>query len=251
MCLSREFWKAKACWKGNRKCSPRDKIEVTDGEEVCYLLWGNPIAVWNKTKNILKVNDCGWNSWLTFDRLNAILSHRLFYVYSVRGIHYLSNPQLNIEYKWTGTHTINLDTFKVEPCVARKTNPKASQALRKYYATATELVSERKFLVAQTLDETICLFPMLYGGNNFSLPVFGLYANNHTLRAYNREIARSKIYSAFMKNNPTPLSTYLTQNGHELNRQTILSTLKAFQVDINLLPAKIVQHLALMRLLED
>ncbi len=249
MSLDRDFWESNPCWKGCRKSNPRDKVVVED-DEVRYLLWGNQVATWNKKNNTLMVDDCGWKTWLTFNRLNAILSELHLFINSIRGTSYIWSSKLGGEFVWEGTHTIQLDPLKITPCTPRKTNKKVSLALRNYYATASELIEHRKQLVIQTLDGFVCLFPRRYYCRGFSMLVLGLYASDGNVRACMGKIASSKVYSAFMKNDATLLTDDLLQNGDVLNDREMLSELNDFKVDSACLPQTILQQLALIKLME-
>jgi len=247
--LSEEFWSAKACWRGNRKLEPRDEVKV-EGSEVLYLLWGNQIASWNQTSNHLTVSDCGWKTPLTFRRLNTILSKLNLSIYSSRGVGCIWDAKRNVEYLWKGVHTINIATNELTPNLLRKTNPKLAQSLRNYYKLALNTITKHKQLLTQTLDSTIGLFPKQYRNHQFKIPTLTLYLNGETLKAYTAEVASSKIYAAFMKNNATPTADYLTVRGEELYGSEILSAIDEFDVNLNTLPANIVQQLSLLKLVE-
>ena len=254
MSLAKEFWMAKPCWKGCKKCEPRDKVVVVDGESVVrYFLWNSQIATWNKTGGTLWVDDCHWKTLLTFRRLNSILAKFGLFIHSERGVSYLVNSKVKTEYVWEGAHLIHLESLEVQRGVLRKTNLKASQSLQKYYAAAVEAVEKRRQLTVQTLsDEVVCLIPSLEGMRRFHMPLLGLYANGDTLKGYvNDEVACSKVYSAFMKNNTAgSLADYLATKGEELTSQEILTTLQTFNVKTTSLPPKILQQLAFLKLVE-
>jgi hypothetical protein len=249
MSLDRDFWESNPCCKGSTKWNPRDKV-VVEGDEVRYLLWGSQVATWNRKNNTIMVDDCGWTTKLTFNRLNAILSEVHLSIYSSRGKSYIWSSKRGTEYVWEGTHTINLDTRKITPCTPRKTNKKVSEALRSYYASAAELIEKRKRLVIKTLDGFVCLYPRRYYSREFSMLVLGLYASSGNIKAYMGKVASSKVCSAFMKNDASSLTGYLAQNGEELSDREMLSELDDFRVDASLLPQPILQQLALMKLME-
>jgi hypothetical protein len=249
MSLDRDFWESNPCCKGSTKWNPRDKV-VVEGDEVRYLLWGSQVATWNRKNNTIMVDDCGWTTKLTFNRLNAILSEVHLSIYSSRGKSYIWSSKRGTEYVWEGTHTINLDTRKITPCTPRKTNKKVSEALRSYYASAAELIEKRKRLVIKTLDGLVCLYPRRYYSREFSMLVLGLYASSGNIKAYMGKVASSKVCSAFMKNDAASLTGYLVQTGEELSDQEILSELNDFRVDTALLPQPMLQQLALMKLME-
>ncbi|MCL2312927.1 MAG: hypothetical protein FWC41_10670, partial [Firmicutes bacterium] len=62
--------------------------------------------------------------------------------------------------------------------------------------------------------------------------------------------ASSTVYAAFMKNNAAPIADYLTVRGEELYGSEILSAIDEFGVNLNALPANIVQQLSLLKLVE-
>jgi hypothetical protein len=248
--LAEAFWMTKPCWKGCRKSEPRDKV-VAEGGKVWYFLWGSQIATWNQKANTLRVDDCHWKTPLTFKRLNRILSKLQIFIRSIHGVTYLVDSTVGTEYVWEGAHLIYLESLAVHPGVLRKTNPKVSQALRKYYATATELMSKNRQLVTETLtDEVVCLIPKLYSDGQFQLSLLGLYVNGDALRGYVGKVACSKVYSAFMKNTTQSLADHLTMKGEELYGQEILSALSEFRVETAWLPPKVVRQLALLKLVE-
>lgn len=250
MSLAENFWKAKACWKGNRKQSPRDKI-VVDGDVVHYILWYSQIATWNRKHNTLQVDDCNWSTSLTLKRLNTILSKLQFSIHSVRGTSYILDANQKKEYRWEGTHTINLsDPLEINPHTPRKINLKASKALRKYYASALSLVNKHKRVITQTSKGIVCLFPSQYCNRHFSMSVLNLSMKGDLLRAYLGKVACSKVYSTFMKNDATPLSNYLAAYGVELCGSEVLTALNNFNVNTTQLPLEIVQQLALLKLVE-
>lgn len=249
MSLFKEFWQARSCWRGNCKQDPRDKV-VVEGFEVRYLLWGHRIAIWNQTDNTLVVDDCGWQTKLTFKRLNTLLYNLNLSIHSVHGVSCMWNAKQNTQHLWKSRHTINTVTNELFPNILRKTNPKLSQALRNYYTLALNTVAQHKHLITKTINGTICLFPKQYCNHHFQMPTLTLYLKGETLKAYTKEVASSKIYSAFMKNDATPVAEHLIQNGEELCGIDILSAIDEFSVNLNTLPSNMVKQLSLLRLVE-
>jgi len=249
MCLAKEFWEGKQCWKGYRRHTPRDKVAV-EGETVRYLLWDNQVATWNKKNNTLMIDDCGYKTWLTFNRLNAILGETDAFIHSERGKIYIRDSKKETDYVWEGSHLLKLEPFEITPRTPRKTNKKVSKALRNYYAKATELLEKRKRLVTSTLDGTACLFPRRWYGSRFSMSVLSLYVCGDNVTAYTGRIANSKVYSAFMKNDAASLAGYLVENGSKLEESETIPALERFDVDVKTLPKTVVQQIALMKLLE-
>ena len=248
MCLAKEFWEAKPCWKGYRRHTPRDKVAVED-ETVKYLLWGSQIATWNKKDGTLVVDDCGWKTWLTFNRLNAILGETDAFIHSERGKIYIRDSKREADYVWEGSHLIKLEPFEITPRTPRRVNKKVSRALRSYYAKAIELMEKRKRLVTSTLDGMACLFVKQYC-NGVLRQVMGLYVQGDNVKAYTGRVANSKVYSAFMKDDAASVTGYLVENGCKLEESETLPELERFDVDVKILPETVVQQLALMKLLE-
>ena len=130
MCLADSFWKARERRHGRRGGDYRDEV-VVEGDVVRYLLWGNEIANWNRAKGTLMVDDCGWQTKLTMDRLNAILWMLDFHVYSERRNLYIHDRKRDADYVWEGSHMIDLRTRRITPSTSRRFNVKVSRgALR-------------------------------------------------------------------------------------------------------------------------
>lgn len=269
MSLSKEFWDAKVCWKGGLKQKPRDKIEISEivendqkGTVVRYLLWGNPVAVWRKKQNTLQVTDCGWKTVLTFNRLNTILSKFALSIYSSHNASYyiIDSKQGGVRYRWEGNHTIRLNAAMdglvgICPCTVSKANVACSLALQKYYASALELMNKRKILVTHTVKgEVVCLCPNRYYEHKFCRPLLGLYvgveAEEGMCAYFLRRVACSKVSSAFKNNDATALVETLFKQGTKFVGSEVLSLMSLFSVDTSLLPSKVLQQVALLKLVE-
>ena len=228
---------------------PRDQVAV-EGNVVRYLLWGNEIANWNRKKGTLIVDDCGWQTYLTMDRLNSILRRLGFNVFSERGTLYLHDWKRDETYFWEGSHVIDLESRRVVPCTPRKFNEKISNSLKRYYKKAKRIVEEKKFLSMVTLDGFVFVFVKgwPYG---LSENVLGLQIYDGSFKAYEGSVAVSKIYSAFMKRNAWIIMRQLVKEGYKIDRaEDLLRKLKEFNADLNILPECIVSKLALAKLLE-
>jgi len=255
LCLAEEFWMAKPCCRGYRHMygyreGPRDQVAV-EGNVVRYLLWGNEIANWNRKKGTLIVDDCGWQTQLTMNRLNGILQRLHFSIYSERGTLYLHDWKRGETYLWEGSHVIDLESRQVVPCTPRKFNEKISNSLKEYYKKARRIVEEKKFLSMVTLDGLIFVFVRdgLYG---LSENVLGLQIYEDGFKAYEGSVAVSKIYSAFMKRNAWIIMRQLVEEGDEIEgAEDLLRKLKEFNADLNVLPECVVSNLALAKLLGE
>lgn len=244
MCLSEEFWEGKP-----RRKAPRDRVAV-EGDVVKYLLWGNEIANWNKKTGVLIVDDRGWQTNLTMNRLNSILWRVGFSVYSERGTLYLKRRDGDGDYIWEGSHMINLETRQVTPCTVKEFNEKLSESLKKYYEKAKRLVEKKKFLVTATLDGIVYVFVNNWYGR-IERQVLGLSVLDDGFKAYKCMVSTSKVYSAFTKNNPAILMSHLVKHGYQIERaESVLSELEEFGIDLDVLPERVVSELAIAKLVE-
>lgn len=215
----------------------RDQVAV-EGNIVRYLLWGNEIANWNRRENTLIVDDCGWETKLTFDRPNSILSWVDMYVYSERGRLYIHDAKHRVDYVWEGSHKISLETRQITPCTPRRVNEKASRALAKYYEKARNLVEKKKFLVTVTLDGAVYAFVnSWYKGIERQVLALCTFADK--FEAYKGMVSTSKVYSAFTRNNATILVSHLVKHGYRIEKaEKVLKELREFGVNFDLLPEK-------------
>lgn len=55
----------------------RDELHK-EGDKVLYLLWGHPIAILDTKANVLKVNDCGYQTQTTKERLNGVMPAHIY-----------------------------------------------------------------------------------------------------------------------------------------------------------------------------
>jgi hypothetical protein len=228
---------------------PRDRVAV-QGDVVRYLLWGNEIANWNVAKKTLIVDDCGWQTQLTMNRLNDIMRRLGFSIYSERGSLYLHDWRRDETYVWEGSHIINLETRRVNPCTPRTFNEKISNSLKRYYEKAKKMVEKRGFLVTVTLDGVIYAFVNKWSGG-ITRRTLVLQVFEDGFKAYQGFIAASKIYSAFVKGNAGILMKHLRKEGYEIDgAENLLRELEDYGVDLNTLPEHVVSKLALAKLLE-
>ena len=254
MCLAEEFWMAKPRCKGYRSMygyreGPRDRV-VVEGDVVRYLLWGNEIANWNRRKGTLMVDDCGWQTQLTMDRLNAILQRLGFSIYSERRTLYIHDWRRNEVYLWEGSHMIDLESRRIVPCTPRKFNEKISKSLRKFYRKARRSLEEKKFLFTVTLEGLLLVFVEDWT-RYLSRRVLALQIHDGGFKAYEGYVAMSKIYSAFAGRNAWIIMKQLIREGREIEGvEELLLKLEEFDVDLNALPECVVSKIALAKLLE-
>ncbi|MEM2922710.1 MAG: hypothetical protein QXF26_10405 [Candidatus Bathyarchaeia archaeon] len=251
--MAKEFWSYKSCKKGYNgywSGRVRDRV-VVDGDDVKYLLWGNAIANWNRRNSTLIVDDCGWNTKLTFDRLNSILGHVSMCVYNQRRKPFLRDMEREADYVWEGNHIINLENRQITPCTPKRFNEKASKALIQYYEKARKVVEKKKFLVTATLDGTVYAFVNSWY-RRIESQVLSLCTFEDGFKAYKGMAATSKVYSAFTKNNATTLTNHLIKHGYQIeDARSVLRELKEFGVNCEILPEHVVSKLALTKLLEE
>jgi len=211
---------------------------------------GNEIANWNRAKNVLLVDDCGWQTQLAMDRLNSIMRRIDFNVFSERGTLYLRDWKRDETYFWEGSHVIDLESRRVVPCTPRKFNEKISNSLKRYYDKARKIVEKRRFLVTVTLDGAVYVFVDRWS-RGISRKVLALQVFEDGFKAYKGFVAASKIYSAFVKSNAAIVMKELTKEGCEIEgAENLLQELKEYDVDLNTLREHVVSKLALAKLLE-
>jgi len=228
---------------------PRDRV-VVEGDVVRYLLWGNEIANWNRRKGILMVDDCGWQTQLTMDRLNGVLRRLGFSIYSERGILYIYDWKRDEVYLWEGSHIIDIESRRITPCTPRKFNEKISKSLKKYYRKARRIVEEKKFLSTVTLDGLLFVFVEDWS-HRLLKRVLALQIHDGGFKAYEGSVAMSKIYSAFARRNAWIIMKQLIKEGCEIEgAEELLRKLEDFNIDLNALPECAVSKIALAKLLE-
>jgi len=228
---------------------PRDRVAV-EGDVVRYLLWGNEIANWNRAKGTLMVDDCGWKTKLTMDRLNAILWRLDFHVYRERWSFYIRDGRRDADYVWEGSHVIDLETRRITPSTSRRFNWKVSRGLSEWYERARKLVEKKPFLATRTLDGAVYIFVNQWY-KRISRRVLGLHIRNNGFEAYYGMVAASRVYSAFMKGDASTVMRSLMQGGYRIDKAVeVLEKLRDFGVDLNVLPEKVVSQLALAKLVE-
>ena len=78
-----------------------------------------------------------------------------------------------------------------------------------------------------------------------------MHVSKYGFEAYKGMVAASRVYSAFINHDPTPVIKELARYGYEIrDAETLLQELQSFGVDVNALPEDIISQLALAKLLE-
>jgi len=243
------FWDAKPCRHGGG----RDVVAV-EGTFVLYRLWGHDIARWDKPADTLDVDDCGYQSWLTKDRLNNILCQADLNVYSARNQWYLHSRRVDESYFWEGTHSINLKTGEVKPAKPRLRNPKISEGLKKFHEKAQRIMeSKRRILVTPTLDGTVYVaVGDVYGRHRTR--TLAVKVHSPEFEAWEGWLEAPTIYSAFVRADAGRLLGKLDGRLNKIEHDKakhILSSLRLMDLEIENLPKELASTLAVARLLED
>jgi len=248
--VASRFWDAKHCKNGYVGRGVRDRV-VVEGDVVKYILWGSEIANWNRGNSTLIVDDCGWQTWLTMDRLNNILSQIKMNVYSDRNRLYLRDWEKTEPYIWEGTHTIRLDTRKIVPCNPRVFNQKISNAVKSFHEKGREILEKKNVIATATLDGVIIAFVDKYY-SRIMRPALAFKVHSDGFDAYKGMVAMSTIYSAYIKNDATLLLRKLVKEGSEIRKaETILSEVEDFGIRMEDLPEVVVSSLSLAKLMEE
>jgi len=79
----------------------RDELRK-DGDNIIYCLWDNPIATLNIKTGDLLLDDCGYQSITTKNRLNQIIPKT--YIYQNKGDWYIGDATQ----KWNGIYKTNI-----------------------------------------------------------------------------------------------------------------------------------------------
>lgn len=147
------FWKAKPCRMGSRD------MVVVDGSTVRYLVWGKEVARWNRDADMLEVGDCGWQTWLTKDRLNNVLGGIGWGIYSHRRRWFIHHRLTDRSYVWEGRHRIHVSSGAIQPAKLKTERRGVSNSLKDYYRRARAAVNaKRRRLIVRTLDGTAYIF---------------------------------------------------------------------------------------------
>lgn len=248
--VAERFWRAEPC-----RLRERDRV-VVEGSAVSYLLWGHEIARWDRDAGVLYVDDCGWRTWLTKDRLNNILGEVGWGIYGDGGRWFIHHSRTDKSCYWEGQHRIFLQTGAIAPARLRVRRPDISERLKAYYEKARKAAeAKRRTLVARTLDGTAYIFvDELYGRRVQTLVV---KTRSPMFEAWSGRLSNSTVYSAFARNNPSIILAQLN-NGLEKvegdSRKTkleyVLATLREMGLKPEALPEDLASSLALAQLIE-
>lgn len=242
--LAERFWRSCPCRLGER-----DRV-VVDGQVVSYLLWGHEIARWDRATDVLEVDDCGWRTWLTKNRLNNILIEVGFEVYSDDGRWFICNKSSHESYFWEGNHRIYIKQRRVEPARLRIRRPRISERLRAYYNKAKELVEKsRGMLTVRLLDGTAYVF--VDRPYNRRVKTLLIKVSAPKFEVYYGHLCRPTVYSLFLRR-----TIGKVMNGNALEAveedkaEFVRSMLQEMEFDAKLLPGELTSALALAKLVE-
>lgn len=241
------FWQAKPC-----KLGERDRV-VVEGSAVSYLLWGHEIARWLVDEGLLIVCDCGWQTWLTEDRLNNILTRVNYHVYSDRGQWFILDRVAQKSYYWKKCHRIHVGERRIEPAVLRVKHPEISERLKAYYERARGAIeSKNRTLIVRTLGGTAYVF----ADHPYGLKVYVLVVKTHSpeFEAWHGRISRSAIYAAFLRSEHSKILGELDKELEKIDdpnkADRVLSTLRDMGFSPQSLPEDLASSLALAKMLE-
>jgi len=217
-------------------------------EATIYSLWGHSIATLED--NILTINDCGYQTWLTKDRLCGLLRTIEMHIYGDRGNWYLSTKQGSI--CWEGKHTIDLNSkpYKISPCILRKYRPEVSKALRDLHKRINVLLAKPVILRHVDGSETTLLFKD-YNRSGFMRPFLRVTVKNEIeLEAFEGKIHVCVAYKAVNTGKLAPLFKKEENDALQKVEPEYLMSAIGEYTDVNRLPtrSKILQTLALIKL---
>ena len=244
--LAEKFWKAEPCRLGLR-----DRVAV-EGSTVRYLLWGSEIARWDRSANVLEVDDCGWQTWLTKDRLNSILGDIGWSIYSHRSRWFIHCRLTDRNYLWEGHHRICIGSGAIEPAKLKNSRLDISCNLKDYYRRALEAAeAKRRRLVARTLDGTAYIFVGELCRHKPSVLV--VKTRSPEFDAWKGRLHRSTLCSAFARSDASKILKELDRRlwrveGRKVER--VLSELRSMGFKAEDIPGELASSLAVARLLE-
>ena len=233
-------------WRGSpRRLGPRDSVEVNrDDKTVTYYLWGNPIAVLKD--NVLTVRDCGWETWLTKNRLNNILCRIDIQLFSDRRwyLHYQGESII-----WEGEHQIDMNSspFKIIPSNLRRRSPRLSAKLRKRYQHVREFIEQNRIISARSLEGVLVVcFD--------ARPRRGFMRDYILMKTYGKcelDMFRGSIhiYRAYKAGKTGDFRPFFN-NLREVKQEEVLSHIEEFDVVLDRLPEEVISALSIRKLLE-
>jgi len=244
--LAEMFWKAKPCRLGSR-----DRV-ATEGSAVKYLVWGNEVAKWDRDADVLEVDDCGWQTWLTRDRLNNILGDIGWSIYSHRSRWFIHHRLTDRSYYWEGHHKIHISSGAIEPAKPKVERRDISNSLKGYYRKALEAINaKRRRLIIRTLDGTAYIFVSEPYGRRLSTLV--VKTRSPEFDAWEGRFHFSTVCSAFLRSDASKILKELDKRLWRIEdrkAEHILSELKHMGFSAKDIPEELVPSLAIAQLME-
>jgi hypothetical protein len=244
--LAEWFWKAKPCRLGSRD------MVVVEKSTVRYLVWGNEVAKWDRDAEVLEVDDCGWQTWLTRDRLNNILGDIDWGIYSDRSRWFIHHRLTDRSYVWEGRHKIYIGAGVIEPAKLKVERRDISESLKDHYRRALEAINaKRRRLTVRTLGGTIYIFV----GEPCRRKVVTLVIETHSpeFEAWEGSLHPSTVYSAFLRSDASKILKELDRRLWKVEGERaehILSELRRIGFRTYDIPEELASSLAIAKLLE-
>jgi hypothetical protein len=244
--LAERFWKAKPCRLGSR-----DRV-VVDGPTVRYLVWGNEVAKWDRDADVLEVDDCGWQTWLTRDRLNNILGDIDWGIYSHRRRWFIHHRLTHRSYVWEGYHRIHISSGAIQPAKLKTERRDISNSLKDYYRRALAAINaKRRRLIIRTLDGALYVFV----GKPYRRRISTLVVKTHSpeFDAWEGRLHLSTICSAFIRSDASKILKELDKQLWRIEdreAERILSELRSMGFKAEDIPEQLVSSLAVAKLLD-
>jgi len=244
--LAERFWKAKPCRLGSR-----DMVAV-EGSTVRYLVWGNEVARWDRDADVLEVDDCGWQTWLTRDRLNNILGDIDWEIYNQRGRWFIHHRLTDRSYVWEGYHRIHISSGAIQPAKLKTERRDISNSLKDYYRRALAAINaKRRRLIIRTLDGALYVFV----GKPYRRRISTLVVKTHSpeFDAWEGRLHLSTICSAFIRSDASKILKELEERLWRIEdrkAERVLSELRSMSFKPEDIPEQLVPSLAVAKLLE-
>jgi hypothetical protein len=229
-----------------RRLSERDQVE-TRGDTTVYYLWGHPIAALKG--DLLTVKDCGWQSWLTKDRLNNILREFGIYLYGDRGKWFIGNH--NHSYYWEEEHTIDLSIkpYKITPCKLRRRNPKLAQTLRALHQRIGVVLAKSITLMQVDGGETTIFFKHNNHRGFRRDYLLVTVKEDYEIKGVEGEIHPCVAYKAIISGKLGVLFESERNEAFEVDKGDLMGTIRAYAVDPLPPNSKLIRALALRKII--
>jgi hypothetical protein len=244
--LAEWFWKAKPCRLGSRD------MVVVEKSTVRYLVWGHEVARWDRDADMLEVDDCGWQTWLTRDRLNNILGDIDWGIYSQRGRWFIHHRLTDRSYYWERRHRIHISSGAIQPAKLKTERRDISNSLKYYYRSALAAINaKRRRLIIRTLDGTAYIFVDKPYGRRIST----LLVKTHSpeFDAWEGRLHLSTICSAFIRSDASKILKELDKRLWRIEdrkAERVLSELRSMNFKPEDILEQLVPSLAVAKLLE-